>query len=1714
MKGLCISLLALSVGCAWGADGAFWPADDIKVQSMCGAQIAVKDGAAVVDVRPNEPWSGVAFGLPQAIDLADYGSVLFSVSNRTDAPLTLAGEVKSPGVAGPLIRSFVELAPRATGVIRLRLAPPSLPLNVELPGMRGYEALKTEARATLRRIGSFHVFRRRGPKGASFAVTDIRACGRIARAAVSAPEGDAFFPFCDRYGQFRHAEWPGKVHSDADLAAARAREEKWLAAHAESPIRDADRFGGWAKGPQLKATGFFRTEKVNGKWWFVDPDGHLFYSQGIDGVRVSGETGITGRERFFEWLPPADDAAYADCWRRFRGGSAKGYYKTHYPYTAFSFARANQIRKYGKDWHTAVFADLAQRRLRAWGLNTIANWSSEAAMLARRTPYTDTFDSRTRRIPNVAGRTFPDPFAPEFEKNLRADAAKHAAKTGSDPWCLGWFVDNEIGWGETDSDLARAALAAPDGLPAKTEFLRRLRAQYGDGFTTNQVTETDFRKFHRAIADKYFSTVRAAIKAVAPNRLYLGCRFAWGGPEAWRAAADHCDVVSVNTYHAIPDRMPPADAADKPLLIGEFHFGALDRGMLHTGLVPTLTQRTRAEMYKTYVRAARANDRIVGAHWFIWRDQPLTGRGDGEDFQIGFLDVTDQPYMEMVEAARELAAELYPVVHTDPYDYKKTVQRRVAPVTIDERIPGRRLVDFGKEAFGFLEFLPPPGTRGPYEVRLGELLKSDGSVNMKPGATIRAARVVGTIDHDGVHRVPLVADRRNTSGGREGGAVPIPPEHGVIMPFRYAEVFSAPFPVTDETVRMVAVNYPIDMSESAFDSSDARLNTLYDFCKYSILATSFAGLYVDGDRERIPYEADAYLNQLGDYAVHSDYSLARASHEYLMRHPTWPTEWKQHSIKMAWTDWMWSGDTRSIAKFYDQLKNEKLLERFRRADGLLLTGGERKGGALTNHVGAADIVDWPLHERDGFVFKDVNSVVNAFYYRNLLEMADIARALGRTSDADGFAARAKDVKTAYNRVFFDAARRVYRDGEGTDHASQHANAAALAFGLVPPEQARAVADYCVSRGMACSVYFAQYLLEALFEAGCPDAALAFMTATGDRSWLDMLDQGATITMEAWSVRYKPNLDLNHAWGTPPINVISRYVLGVTPLEAGFAKIRIRPMVGSLARVAGTVPTAKGAVRVRVENGTLTVDTPAPARIEFAGRTLDVPAGHHAVKAEARIYPVPACEERHAAGYSVTVDGREAPVSAVRNSAMPVNIRWPGHQRELDQTEIGGLVRFAFTGSAQVVVTAPRDFAEVKIRPLSKGVKPVVSGRTVTFTLTRPGGYSVDFDGIHDNLLLLADPPADYAVDRTSRDTIYFGPGEHDAGLIELKGGQTLYIDEGAVVFGRVHAKDADHIRILGRGILDGSRVKAEILPIDPKLAEEQRRKGFAITNYRRWDEVRIEYCDDVLIDGVTIRDSPLYNIRPICCRGLTIRNVKLCGNWRYNSDGIDMHNCENVRISDCFIRTFDDSICVKGFDYRMDEKEMLHDGHLHDVFTNAVIERCTVWCDWGHSLEFGAETRARDISGIVFRDCDVIRAASSVCDIQNCDYADIHDILFEDIRIELDSPVYRACFSAKASDFNPQPLKGASPAFFGASIRVIPEYSKDGAKRGLNRDITLRNIYVTGPDVPRLCIDGFDANHRTMGVTVDGVYWNGAESTARVRAAQRIGRFATPPTYR
>jgi len=497
---------------------------------------------------------------------------------------------------------------------------------------------------------------------------------------------DEFFPFIDKYGQFKYKDWPGKIHSDKELKTAWEQEKKDLADHPGPEGRS--RFGGWADGPKRKATGHFYVEKIDGKWWMVDPEGYLYWSHGP--VRVTPSTAITpldNREFYFEDLPGPGNPF--DLFYTTRDELLYPYYEKRNIKKTYDFSAANLYRKYGDKW-AEIYADMAHKRLRSWGLNTIANSSDKKICLMDRTPYTDRFELKSKRIEGSHDGWWPfrDPFDPSFRADVRRQMGIHKQEM-EDPWCFGFFVDNELSWGR-ETDLALWTLESPADQAAKIEFMNRMKAKYGEVSKLNTVwstkytdwpdflkveqrpgkgAEADLKEFTLAIAEAYFKNIREEFKKAAPNKLYMGCRFAGGGNSVGREfvirmAAKYCDIVSFNIYaHSLENQGLP-EGVDKPMMIGEFHFGALDRGMFHTGLVPVKNQIARGKAYTTYVTSALENPRIVGVHWHQFGDQATTGRFDGENFQVGFVDCCDTPYPETVAGIREVGYRMYEIRNT------------------------------------------------------------------------------------------------------------------------------------------------------------------------------------------------------------------------------------------------------------------------------------------------------------------------------------------------------------------------------------------------------------------------------------------------------------------------------------------------------------------------------------------------------------------------------------------------------------------------------------------------------------------------------------------------------------------------------------------------------------------------------------------------------------------------------------------------------------------------------------------------------------------------------------------------------------------------------------------------------------------------------------------------------------------------------------------
>lgn len=545
--------------------------------------------------------------------------------------------------------------------------------------------------------------------------------------------------------------------------------------------------------------------------------------------------------------------------------------------------------------------------------------------------------------------------------------------------------------------------------------------------------------------------------------------------------------------------------------------------------------------------------------------------------------------------------------------------------------------DFGKDAFAQLTLRVRTAHDGDsITVRLGEAMR-EGRVDSKPQGSVRYAFYVIPLRR-GTHDYPLRLrpDRRNTApGANESGVDPIlmPPSIGEVFPFRYVEVEGR------GQVRAVwrqAVHVPFDEQEAQFHCSDTVLNQVWELCKYSIRATSFAGIYVDGDRERIPYEADALVNQLSHYTTDREYTTARRSIAHLIEHPTWPTEWILITPRMAWLDYLYTADRRMLERYYTDLA-AKTLAPLRDERGLISTRTGLVSDSLKRSVHfrgrtLRDIVDWPQSgaagiekesagEADGHEMCEVNTVVNAYHYDALHMMSLVAGALGREADSIRFSRMAAQTARSIDSLLWDSQRGAYTDGLGSQHCSQHSSMFPLAFGMVPQDRVQRVAAYVQSRGMACSVYGAQFLLDALYLAGRDEAALRLMAGKGRRSWYNMLRMGSTITTEAWDNVYKSNLDWNHAWGAAAANVIARRLMGIRPLKPGFEEIAICPQPGGLPHARIVQPSPRGSIGVEWRtrrDGKLNLSVTVPANstarltLPHTGQVVTLPPGHHRI----------------------------------------------------------------------------------------------------------------------------------------------------------------------------------------------------------------------------------------------------------------------------------------------------------------------------------------------------------------------------------------------------------------------------------------------------------------------------------------------------------------------
>jgi hypothetical protein len=450
-------------------------------------------------------------------------------------------------------------------------------------------------------------------------------------------------PVVDEFGQWIPADWPGKVRSLYQLKKEWAAEEEGL--HA-ADIGYCS-YGGYLN-TKAKATGFFRVEEIDGRWWFVDPDGHLFFSTSSTGIGSGGgDSRLKGREDYFTALPPTELATPAAS----RWGP--------------SFYSWSLQRRHGSEWRTK-WIDLAVRRMESWGMNTIGNWSDPRLWDAHKKAY----------VVNLRGwgmetgyMGMPDVFSDEFPKIVNRAAAEQCAPRKKDPFLLGYFIANEPPWPGRESLVVDIILERPP-----SAIQREAKAFLAGGDTPERRKQFIYRAF-----DKYLEVINAAISRHDPNHLNLGLRF--GGsvppPEMLRASAAF-DVYSMNVYATAVDAKVMKEiyeATKRPIIVGEFHFGVPGRG-LAPGLVQVRDQAERGVAYRYYVEQAASFPAFIGSSWFQWGDQPVTGRMDGENYNIGLVDVNDRPYVELIDAMKATHRRLQ-AVHsgkTAPFDQRPRPQ--------------------------------------------------------------------------------------------------------------------------------------------------------------------------------------------------------------------------------------------------------------------------------------------------------------------------------------------------------------------------------------------------------------------------------------------------------------------------------------------------------------------------------------------------------------------------------------------------------------------------------------------------------------------------------------------------------------------------------------------------------------------------------------------------------------------------------------------------------------------------------------------------------------------------------------------------------------------------------------------------------------------------------------------------------------------------------
>ncbi|WP_251205829.1 beta-galactosidase [Acetatifactor aquisgranensis] len=482
----------------------------------------------------------------------------------------------------------------------------------------------------------------------------------------------------DCFGQDKRKSWKDKT---GDLESLKARLQKqYDERDAAYPFEDWTEYGGWKKKKLKEGTGYFSSCKEGEKWWLADPLGYAYFSMGPDCVGPGSDCRVDGVEKWLDWLPDRQDAAYKDMF--FESGRREA----HRTPLIFSYAKANLYKVFGENWYDK-WKDMMGGQLKKYGMNTLGNWSDRRLLGTIGIPYVTSLPEFPATKQCIF-RDFPDVFSEEYAAQARR-CAQALEEKKEDPLMIGYFLRNEPAWAFVDNlMLADEVLYNPEKTACKEKLIaflteryqsiEKLNASWGssfEGFESlyrqqkdaskhSEAAKEDMREFSRRLMRAYVEIPVRECRKVDPNHMILGMRWAWISNPDLATGWENFDVFSINCYAVDPTDQIQGIVdlgVDLPVMIGEFHFGALDAGLPATGLEGVESQEDRGVAYRYYCESVAAHPNGVGCHYFQCYDQFVLGRFDGENYNIGLFDVCSCAYPEMMEHIRECSGGIYEV---------------------------------------------------------------------------------------------------------------------------------------------------------------------------------------------------------------------------------------------------------------------------------------------------------------------------------------------------------------------------------------------------------------------------------------------------------------------------------------------------------------------------------------------------------------------------------------------------------------------------------------------------------------------------------------------------------------------------------------------------------------------------------------------------------------------------------------------------------------------------------------------------------------------------------------------------------------------------------------------------------------------------------------------------------------------------------------------